>query len=349
MTILINDYNKKSNIEDNLPQASENQVNPFPYPPESLKQYDEMTIPRDIAGERSFKSIEKEKAASQELTEKLACVTDQEIKELLDIIDTLDFRNAPKDSVLFSQKLPYIALEALRRGLLDPQHGQKQVATLLNFWAALQYHQGPSDLETVSVFSSKAEKLMKQTFTHSTNPSIDPFLEGDKFDLFMEKMKSLPPSEQRFLLVPDIQDNIAISLTTVENGRSPFEASVSQAAKATGINVFNRLTCYGMPMRIIPSNGMMQAFLDAQYREDAVEIKPRVYLSTLRHIYNNRLTNTCDMMMPTPDNEGKSRCPSTADGFQAPWYDFPYHDFYHSITTSAVGQTYRKVSPEFDS
>ncbi len=343
MTTLIGDYNEKSNTIDNLPQASENQVNPFLYPSESLKQYDEMTTPRDVAGERSLKSIEKEKAASQELTKKLACVTDQEIKELLDVIDTLDLRNAPKDSVLFSQKLPHIALETLRRGLLDPQHGQKQVATILNFWAALQYHQNSSDLETVSVFSSKAEKLMKMTFMHPTEPSIDPFLEGDKFDLFMKKMRSLPPSEQRFLLVPDIQGDDSIDVIAALNGGDPFKASISQATNETGINVFNRLTYQEMPMRIIPSNGMMQAFLDAQYGEDAVEIKPRVYLSTLRHIYDNRLTNTCDMMVPTPDDKGKSRCPSTADGFQAPWYDFPYHDFYHAIATSAVGQTYRKI------
>ncbi len=309
------------------------------YPPESLRQFNEMTLPRDVAGETSHKLMAKEKEASQALAQKCSQITDQEIGQLLEVIDTLDFKN---DAILLNPKLPHIALEALRRGLLDPTHGQKQVATILSFWSALQYHQDPAVLQILSVFDHTP--TIKETFKHSFIKEMDPFLEGDKFDLFIKKMQDLPLSEQHFLLVPDIQGDDSIATIVRANGGNPYKASISQATKASGVNVFNRVNDHGTPMRIIPSAGMMQAFLEAQYGEDAVEIKPRVYLSTLRHIYDNRLTDTCDMMIPTPDAEGKNRCPSTADGFQAPWYDFFYHDFYHAILTSAVGRTYRKAA-----
>ena len=263
-------------------------------------------------------------------------ITDQEIEQLVDELPFLDLNN---DSILLNPKLPYIALEALRKGFLDPLHGQKQAATLLNFWAALQYHQGPTDLLIRSVFEE--EELLRASFEHSNNPTLKPFLhDEDKFDLFLDKMRALPRSEQYFLDAVKIQGDDPLPIISEKNNGNFFKATISQATKATGINVFNRLE---NDVQIIPSVGMMQAFLEAQYGEDAVEIKPRVYHSTFQHIYDTRLNDTCDMMMPSPDAEGKNRCPSTADGYPAPWYTFPGHDFYHSIQTSAIGKIYRRA------
>ncbi len=304
---------------------------PIQYPSEGLRQFNEMAIPRNIVGETDHELIKKETAVSEKLTLNLSRVTDLEIKRLLEDMNTLDFKT--ETSLLLSSNLPYVALEALRRGLLDPQHGQKQAATLLNCWAALQYHGSWTSIESMSIFDSRAEELIKSTLSLSDPFEGEPFLAGDKFNLFMEKMRALPLSEQHFLLVPDVQGS----------GEEFSKDTISQSIKAAGINVFNRVNVDGVDLRMVPSVGMMQAFLEAQYGDDAVEIKPRIYLSTLRHIYDTRLTDTCDMMIPSPDQEGKNRCPSTADGFEAPWYDFPYHDFYHSILTSAVGSTYRKV------
>lgn len=310
---------------------------------EGLKHYHKMTVPREVEEEKNLKLIEKEKATSATFANQLSFVTDPEIRQLMETLDTLDFKHAPKDSVLLNPKLPYITLEALRIGLLDRNDGQKQAATILNFWAALQCHQNPNDLQTFSVVHPEAKKMITATLKHSSENRADPFLMGAKFDVFMEKLHALPLSEQRFLIVPDIQGDDPIIKIAEQNGGNLFKATISQSIKATGINVFNRLIYAGKPMRMIPSTGMMQAFLEAQYGDDAVEIKPRTYLSTLQHIYDTRLTDTSDMMMPTPDAEGKSRCPTTADHYQAPWYDFPYHDFFHAILLSTVGQTYRNV------
>jgi Leucine-rich repeat (LRR) protein len=309
----------------------------------AVQQFNEMTIPRAVSKETSRRLIEQEKAASVVLASQLSAVTNQEILQLVEAIERFDFAQAPKDSILLNPKLPYIALEALRSDMLDPKHGQAQVATILNFWAALRYHGNPSDLQTISVFDSKAAELIKQTLKNASYPTVTPFLEGAKFEEFIQKMGLLPASEQRFLLVPDIQGDLPLPLIARMNKGDVYQATISQATKSTGINVFNRLNDQGRSLRMIPSAGMMQAFLDAQYGSDAVVIKPRTYLSTLSHVMDTRLNDTCDMMVPTPDDAGNSRCPSTADGYQAPWYDFPYHDFYHSITTSTVGKIYRRV------
>jgi hypothetical protein len=306
-----------------------------PYPKESLKQFNEVVIPRVVAGETNPKLIAKETAISLALINRLSEVTFEQIKQFLDVIDTLDFQHAQKDSVLLNPKLPHIALETLRRGLLDSKQGQIQVATLLNFWSALQYHGDSKTLTTVSVFAPEAAALIKETLLNSCDTKTEPFLNGDLFALFLEKLKAFPLSEQRFLLVDDLQGNLT------SHPENPYTATVSQALKVTGVNVFNRVI--SKKLRIIPSAGMMQAFLDAQYGDNAVKIKPRISLSTTSHIYDTRLTDTNDLMFSTPGEDGNSRCPEKADGYLAPWYDFPYHDFYHAICSSAVGKTYRKV------
>jgi hypothetical protein len=150
----------------------------------------------------------------------------------------------------------------------------------------------------------------------------------------MENVRKLPASEQRFLLVPDIQ---------VRPSSYKLSAStISQSIKQGGINVFNRVNLHGKEMRIVPSIGMEQAFLDAQY-DQPVTIKPRIYLSTDMQIRECGLTNSRDMMMSFPDGMGDNRCPKTADTLDAPWYDFSYHDFYHAIVASAIGEQFRST------
>lgn len=314
------------------------------YPSSSVKQFNEMAIPPVVPRETDHKLIEKETAESVMLTEQLSSINQEQIDELLNVIDDLDFQNAPTNSILLHPKLSQIALEALRRGVLDRVNGQKQVATICNFWAALQYHKDQSDLFTLSITDDSKHEFLKQTFYYTKEPDQKPFLEGEKFERFIEKMKQLPFSEQKFLIVPDLQGIDSIDETAKKNNGNPFKATVSQATFHAGVNVFNRCSINDQAFRIVPSFGMMQAFLEAQYGDDAVEIKPRLYLSTMRHIYQSRLESNCDVMIPSLDTKGNNRCPSKADGYFAPWYDFTAHDFYHAILTSSVGKTYRKVA-----
>jgi hypothetical protein len=310
----------------------------------AVAQFNEMVVPREVGGETNPKFVSREKAASAAQMSQLLSVTEDELAKFMLALDTLDFAHAEESSILLSPKLPYIALEALRRGRLDPHVGQLQVATVLEFWAALQYHKNRADLQTISIFDSGAGTIIQETLFHGTDGDMPPFLgDGNKLAEFVRIMRTLPPSEQRFLLVPDIQGDKSPPVVSEKHGGNYFEAYISQAITYTGVNVFNRLKMNGQEMRIVSSVGMKQAFLEAQYGPDAVRLKPCIYRSTLSHIRESRILDYCDLMVPTPDGEGGSRCPATADGYKAPWYDFTEHDFYHAILTSAVGRTYRKV------
>lgn len=301
------------------------------------KHFHEMVTSRDVEKEDDLELIQEERLFAEELTQKLDALNSNDVLKLAEAINTLDCQ---KDPILLHPDLPYLGMEALRKGLLDPEHGPKQAATLLNFWSALQYHKDPNDLQTVELFigdapNPQAVAWMKQTFITGGIP----FLEDRKFDAFMNHMRQLPLSEQRFLLVPDLQGDVSLNQIGRENRGNIFKATISQVVKDLEINVFNRVH---PKMRLVPSVGMMQAFLDAQY-DEPIEIKPRIYRSTAMQIRECGLTDRRDMMMPFPDPSGANRCPATADGYAAPWYDFPYHDFYHAILASAIGKRLRRA------
>lgn len=308
------------------------------------KQLEEMVVPRDVEKEDNHTLVEEGKAFAAELNAKLESlkISDSQLQELAREIEAFDFQNAPATSNLLDDNLPYLAAQALRKGFLDPVHGPKQVATILNFWGALQCHlKDKNGLQTIPLFLSGitnplAESLIRQTLDAkniATNTPSIPFLEGEKLITFMNKMRELPLSEQRFLLVHDIQ---------VRNNWNAPALTISQILNTSLVNVFSRVHHNRQPMRVIPSLGMMQAFLEAQY-DEPVTIKPRLYLSTEMQIRECGLKGCRDILMPFPDANGENRSPSTADESQAPWYDFPYHDFYHAIVASATGETYRKV------
>ncbi len=326
-------YSALSNLDCETPPSSH-----------GCKQLDEMLVPRDVELENDPTLIAEGKAFANELQAKLDSLTipDKVLKELVTDIERFDFQNAPLTSTLLNTNLPYFAIEALRRGFLDHEHGPKQVATILNFWGALQYHgKDQTVLQTIDLTDRLAESLITQTcYTYDfvEKATSIPYLDGTKYNDFIEKTSRLPLSEQRFLLVPDIQGEK--SREWIDSNQS--EATISQALKVLSFNVFGRVEHDEQPMRIVPSMGMMQAFLDAQHKEP-VKIRPTLYLSTEMQIRECGLSGRRDMLMPFPDGMGNNRSPATADGVKAPWYDFIIHDFSHADAASALGKTYRQA------
>lgn len=307
-----------------------------------LRQYQEMAQPKIVDKEDDFELIASNRAFLKKLDKRLEHVSEKQVTSLLESMDTLDFQNAKENSILLHPDLPYVTMAALKRRYLNLEHGQKQVATILNFWSALKYHASPTDLKTMNLFDSDGKPnqdsvhLIKRTLVGIPDPYPPfSFLDGKKFDDFMNKMKLLPPSEQRFLFVPNLQPCYSRQL--------PDTISMAIMEQTT-IFVFNRAN--HKDHRIIPSVGMMQAFLDTEFGQEAVRITPKIYLSTQKQIRECGVIDTRDMMMSFPDENGDNRCPSAADGYLAPWYDFSYHDFYHAIVTSAVGSFFRKKAIE---
>ena len=293
-----------------------------------LQQFNEITVPYVLDGEKNLKLIAEETEAAKKIAEAVDHITTQEIDALLLTLDNLDFQHAAEGSILLNPKLPYIALAALRQGFLNEIHGPLQVATLLIFWAASQQY-GVDKLQTLSLFNDESEQLIKKTLRHPTEPHLRPYLYGKKFATFLSAMKTLPASETKFLYVP---------ASTEEPPSIPYSILV------THVNVFNLMRQHNNVFwQIIPSCGMMQAFLSAQFRKNGVRIKPCTYLATTWQIRETRLSNTSIMMLPTPNGEGGSRCPLLADNIPAPWNDFSRHDFFHAIVSSNVDPVFRKM------
>ena len=274
-----------------------------------------MIFPREVAGEMEQEGIKKERQFAEKVVAKLKRMNldralPKKLASLLEAIKTFDFNNL----ILLDPDLPYLALAALNLGKIT----RSQVATICNFWGAYKQIRNHQNIQSVPLFdgnniNEEAKKLLMATFKiHGFQNS--PFLEGKKLDIFYEKMKELPKSEQRFLLIP-----------------TPYNSTIASGIKDLGINVFFQANDGKQVMQIVPSLGMMQAFLDAQYGDEAVKINPVLYLSTLHHIIETGLTHSRDMMFsfPNPDKHGKSHCPELADGLFAPWIDFTRHDLYH--------------------
>lgn len=295
-------------------------------PDQGRKLFHEMVYSRDVEGEDDPELVAKERAFAVQLEAKLSDISEAKVVELVQAMEHFNFREATADSILLDKDFPYVVMAALYRGYLSPTHGHFQAATALMFWSALQYHDDPDHLFTIDLFESPDVVEV----IHEVTNTKPPYLRGEKLKLFLEKVKNLPASEHRFMIVPDLQNSFHIE-------------TVSQQIQQMGYNLFNRIIGKGKVARFIPSAGMMQALLEAEYGKEAVTIAPRLYLSTAKQIRDCGGTDTRDLMVPFPSETGESRCPATADDFQAPWYDFPYHDFYHAVTTSAIGMHFRRA------
>ncbi len=210
--------------------------------------------------------------------------------------------------ILHDADMPLFALLAFQNNLLD----EIAFSTLLLYWSAVQCH-GKQKVETYFLNDNDDETL--EILRESLFLDVG-VLKDDEIDSFIEEFKKLPPSEQRFFLVPDIANTIV----------DPIEAS---------FRIFGR-----SPWRdkyMVPSLGMMQAYLRLKYKYP-VKINPVIGLSSLADIRLNGLNGTRDMGLHFP----YVYLPSEADTFLALWYLFAKHDFYHAALVSSIPDEHRK-------
>jgi len=230
-------------------------------------------------------------------------------------------------------QFPFLALYYFKSGEIT----KGQFTTVMLYWSILRHH---SHIEVLPCSVDLNHDLMKQTFmppkelAEATNGgmSLESHLTPDQEATFFSLMRDrdVPESERYFFLIPDYQ--------YPPDG----EYSISQyIAYETGINVFNRVQIDGKTQRMIPSHGMMQAFVKALTGKDfAVDMTPVIGLSSLEDIRDNSLTGTRDMAIPIQGVD----LPPEVDNHSCPqFYDVTYHDFYHAILSSLVPPHQRKA------
>lgn len=223
------------------------------------------------------------------------------------------------DPIFKSVDYPYYALEAFQQGWID----DSQFSTIQLFWSIGQYHNGYDQVQVYSLFldnespNPEALVLIRQSFR--PKDTIDS-LTDTQLRAFLDEMKKLPLSEQYFFVVPDLQ-------------KVSKRETISQRIHSSPFNVFNRLEG---DLRMIPSFGMMQEILKTKYGKEAVRINPVLGLSTLDDF---RDASKRDMALCFPG----VLLPEEADHFLAPFYDFTYHDFFHSMICSSMPFKYRQM------
>lgn len=232
---------------------------------------------------------------------------------------------------------PLYLLAALKNRKVDAQ----QFGTVMLYWVTCQRHPA-HEIKSIPIFingqrNKEAERYIIQTlrtrdFTPQLPPREDDLLNAEQIDTLFAKLQTLPASEQQIFIILDVQG-------IIKKGESPINKTISQhILYGQRLNVFNRLLEEETALRMIPSVGLMQAFIDVIGGENAVKINPVIGLSSLDDIRKNGLEATRDMAFQFPG----ILLPERADGVLAPDADFTYHDFYHTFMASMLSDTSRK-------
>lgn len=246
-------------------------------------------------------------------------------------------------------KTPLLALEAFRTGLLKKQ----QFATACLFFVALQRHEEAHKTDKCTTLpvsfplidrngkpSADARMLIQSTLNVWWNKDRS-VLNQDQLNHFFELCKELPESEKQFLIIGDCDQ---------WGGHSISASLYFQRC----INVFGCFSQDGIKiaslkkmidenhdkLRMVPSAGMMQKFLQALNGEHAVEMNFVLGQSTLKDLYKNGLNGTRDYAVPfAPWVFIKPE----AHGLLSKDLDYAYHDFYHAIVCSLIPKWHRQL------
>lgn len=240
---------------------------------------------------------------------------DKVVESVVELASTRDYR---KFSDLFTSKdFEYYGLYAVQKGRLSAL----QFATLMFVRAGLGKEVKVEDLEVFPLFTDDAPSSAAWLTIPSTFSSKFE-LTKEKRALFIEEMRAMPPSEKYFVVVPDT--------------RNRNEDNVSWRINAiVGFNIFSTIPsfCITTTTRMIPSFGMIQAFLNAK-ESNGVSFKLVIGESTAESIRISMLTKGArEMCVHCPE---LAPAPSIADNHFASPLDFMYHDFYHLIITSTI-------------
>lgn len=226
------------------------------------------------------------------------------------------------DAAIFqNEEFPYYALEAVRRGQLSPH----DYATVLTFWEMIQLHPDPSTRKTIPIFNPDgtvneiAKAHIIKTLVYNKKATDKPCaLSSDQIDQLFKKIKKLPPSQQHIWTVPQINEPII---------------------KAISVPILAEINPDGM---LVAPVGMMQAFLDVAFGDNAVKLNPVHGISSWNDLRQNHFKGERDYAIHFPGIE----LPEDADDRKARWFYFGKHDFYHAVLISSIPKAYRKCYVE---
>jgi hypothetical protein len=271
------------------------------------------------------------------ILERISALEEKEV-HFAQVVDLVETRNYETHADFFyHEQFEYYALAAVYDGKISSM----QFGTLMFVRAALlEPGIKASDLQAVPLFHGEAPatdawdfitatlKPTKPRFIFEPSPAIG----QQELAQFFEIMRTLPLSEQSFVLIPDLSDPVANRTISHE---------VSER-----LNVFSRLEIGNKKMRMIPSFGMVKAFLDTT-GSDGYDFTLVLGASSPEDLRRRMIDdNARDIAIHCPEI---SQTPSIADGHKAPPIDFIGHDIYHTVVSRYVDKSHRKFFCELAS
>lgn len=228
------------------------------------------------------------------------------------------------DALVINDEELLYAIEALRQAKITSQ----QLASLGIFLAVYKSHQ--NEVKSYGLFAENGKAQIAAW--KMIGEALGGILSEEEMWQFVDQMKLLPRSEQRFLVVPYACYIKKFYFKFVRtNG---IRHAINRFS-----NLLSAFTWRDQQLLMIPSVGIQQTFLDVFAGSRSVKINPIFGASSLTGMRLQALSNKRDMSIPST----WISLPSLADGHSAPSYDFPYHDFYHAFVVSCASLKFRQL------
>lgn len=275
-----------------------------------MSKLKELKMDRSPELTRRIKSSEEHK-----INAKLASLLDVD-KKIDELIQALVSKSPWEfdETCINHEDMPYIALLAVQNKLIEVQ----QFATLMLYWSVVQDTGSAASIQSCRLFEEPGTELFQNL--HSDYYDEEPVLDlvPKEYKEFLEKMKSLPVSEQQFFLIEDDKRHSILKVLELNN-----------------FTVFGQINRHLM----IASMGMMQTYLNVKFKSQAVDLNPVLGLSSVEDIRKNSLKNTRDIAFHFPNVS----IPDKADNHSALWHRFTRHDFYHGVIVSCAPAAERSL------
>jgi len=218
-----------------------------------------------------------------------------------------DWETIIKDYTQNPNDLPIDGLKAFHDGKIT----MEQFSTIISCWSLMNQFPGveihrQSIFDEAGLVNRDAEGFIRQTLESSGKfKEQAPFLNEEKFNVFIRNMQLQPVSEQGFFFIEtDKYDSDIDDATRAARILADTQTITEEIHTGVGVNVFNQFTHEGITYRMVPSLSMMQQFLVAYAGDDnAVKIAPVIGLSSVDDIVSNATMDTRDMALPFPGVE----------------------------------------------
>ena len=231
------------------------------------------------------------------------------------------------------QNFDYYALYALAMDKIN----LFQVATLFFDKAAVLETENPHEIQVHNLSDEEAKKIIKDNFS-TPEQFLDELKIKHLFDRIIDKA---PKSEQRFLMIPKEYEGWPLlrSILSVFTCGLVSSPSALVVFTTTGWDVpFGRYRNFC----IIPSLSMVQAYLDVQFGDNAMNLRPVLGIPSSKSLLKMAKEDARSISLPSNIRP----LPDMVHNYSARRLGWTFHDINHLTAASCIPKITRRAIVE---